>query len=92
MVTHNLQFYSFDIEKLKMERARQGKSMRQIAELTMLDIKTIVRIENYKVNSRIQTIGKIANALGKDVEDFINKNTVDADAVRVLKGGEDHDR
>jgi len=63
--------YKFDIQKLKMERARQGKSMHQVAELAMLDIKTIVRIEKCRVIPRIQTVGKIANALGKDIEEFI---------------------
>lgn len=61
----------YDLEKLKLERARQGKSIRQVAELAMLDVKTIVRIEKHRVTPRIQTIGKIANALGRDVEEFI---------------------
>lgn len=67
--------HEFDIEKLQIERARQGKSIVELSRLTGLNIKTIIRIEKNKVVPRSQTVGKIAKALGKDVEDFILKKS-----------------
>jgi putative transcriptional regulator len=58
-------------EKLKLERARQGKGIGEVAELAGLDPKTISRIEKGRVIPRPQTIGKIAKALGKNYEDFL---------------------
>jgi len=62
--------YAIDFEKLKLERVRQGKSIKQVAELAQLDVKTIIRIEKRRVIRRDHTVGKIAKALNKDVEDF----------------------
>lgn len=64
----------FDTEKIRLERARQGKSISQLAEESRLNMKTIIRIEKNKVNPRIQTIGKIAKALGKDIKEFIHED------------------
>lgn len=70
-MVHKSLVYTFDFEKLKRERARQGKSIRQLAEMACLDIKTIVRIEKGSVDPRWQTMGKIAKALEKDIEEFM---------------------
>lgn len=77
MISHSSTIYTYDIEKLKMERARQGKSIRQLAEMAVLDPKTIIRIEKKMVKPRIQTIGRIAQALDKDIADFIKEDKVE---------------
>ncbi|WP_422448982.1 helix-turn-helix domain-containing protein [Thermoanaerobacterium sp. DL9XJH110] len=61
----------YDLSRIKLERARQGKSIVQLAEEANLSPKTVMRIEHNKVIPRPQTIGKIAAALGKDIEGFI---------------------
>ncbi|ADQ05543.1 helix-turn-helix domain protein [Caldicellulosiruptor owensensis OL] len=63
--------YRYDFNKIRLERARQGKSIAQLAEEANLSPKTLIRIEHNKVIPRPQTVGKIAAALGKDIEDFI---------------------
>ena len=62
---------NYDTAKIKLERARQGKSIVQLAEEATLSPKTVIRIEHNKVIPRPQTVGKIAAALGKDIEEFI---------------------
>lgn len=76
--------YTIDYEKFMLERAKQGKSIRELAEQAQLDIKTVIRIEKQKVVPRPQTVGKIAKALGKDLEYFLQplNNKV---------GGEEHE-
>jgi len=62
---------NYDTAKIKLERARQGKSIVKLAKEADLSPKTIIRIEQNKVIPRLQTVGKIAAALGKDIEEFI---------------------
>lgn len=62
---------NYDTAKIKLERARQGQSIVQLAEEANLSPKTVIRIEHNKVIPRPQTVGKIAAALGKDIEEFI---------------------
>lgn len=66
--------YECDSKKIRLERARHGLSIVELAKEANLSPKTIIRIEQNKVIPRLQTIGKIATALGKDIEDFITKN------------------
>jgi len=70
----NQESYRYDFKKIRLERVRQGKSIVQLAEEANLSPKTVMRIEHSKVIPRPQTVGKIAAALGKDIEDFIIKN------------------
>lgn len=63
--------YKYDLNKIRLERARQGKSIAQLAEEANLSSKTLIRIEHNKVIPRPQTVGKIAAALGKDIEEFL---------------------
>jgi len=67
----NQKSYRYDFKKIRLERGRQGKSIVQLAEEANLSPKTVMRIEHNKVIPRPQTIGKIAAALGKDIEEFI---------------------
>lgn len=66
-----VELYNIDYNKFKLERARQGRSIEEVAQLAGLDPKTISRIEKRRVIPRPQTIGKIARALGKNYEDFL---------------------
>lgn len=67
----NQESYRYDFKKIRLERVRQGKSIVQLAEEANLSPKTVIRIEHNKVIPRPQTIGKIAAALGKDIEEFM---------------------
>lgn len=69
--------YKYDFKKIKLERARNGLSIVQLAKEANLSPKTIMKIEQNKVIPRLQTVGKIAAALGKDIEEFIIKNEWD---------------
>ncbi|WES33307.1 helix-turn-helix transcriptional regulator [Ruminiclostridium papyrosolvens DSM 2782] len=77
--------YLYDGERISVERARRGISMRQLAEQAKLDVKTIARIEQNQVRPRPQTVGRIAAVLGMDIIDFIiytcsrNENTSNQD-------------
>lgn len=59
-----------DVDKIILERANQGLTMSELAEKSGLNLKTVSRLENGQVNTSITTIGKIAKALGKRIEDF----------------------
>lgn len=67
----NQESYRYDFKKIRLERVRQGKSIVQLAEEANLNPKTVIRIEHNKVIPRPQTVGKIAAALGKDIEEFM---------------------
>lgn len=61
-----------DIKKLTLERANQGLSQTELALKAGLSKNVIYNMENGFATPRIHTIGKIARALGKRVEDFVN--------------------
>lgn len=61
---------SIDIGKIRLERANQGLSISELAKITGINKYTISRLENNKTMPRLDTIGKIAKALGKTIEDF----------------------
>lgn len=64
--------YQYDLDKLKMERIRQGMSMREMADKSGLDIKTIMRVEKKQVTPLPQTVSKMIRVLGMELEDFIS--------------------
>ncbi len=59
-----------DVEKLMLERANQGLTAGELAEKAGLGRQTVSRIEKGEAEPRLQTVGKIAKALGRRVEDF----------------------
>ncbi len=61
-----------DIHKLMLERANQGLSASELAVKAGLGRQTVSRIEKGEAEPRIATIGKLAKALGKKVEDFVS--------------------
>ncbi|MBU5254997.1 helix-turn-helix transcriptional regulator [Tissierella praeacuta] len=60
-----------DINKIKLERANQGLTMGELAEKSGLNLKTISKLENGSDSLRLVTVGKVAKALGKRIEDFV---------------------
>ncbi len=60
-----------DTKKLKLERANQGLTYEKLAKMSGIKDDTISRIERGATKPRVDTIGKIAKALGKKIEDFI---------------------
>lgn len=59
--------------RLKIERARAGLTVDDLAKRSKVDGQTISRIEKGVTEPRISTIGKIANALKIDVEELIGE-------------------
>lgn len=60
-----------DIQKIIIERANQGLTRRDLSKLSDVREVTIARMEKGNKTPRLDTIGKIAKALGKGVEDFV---------------------
>ncbi|WP_425447732.1 helix-turn-helix domain-containing protein [Dethiothermospora halolimnae] len=60
----------FDVDKIKIERAKQCLTLKQLAKKSKLNRDTLSRIENNRTNPRLITIAKIAKALGKELEHF----------------------
>lgn len=61
-----------DVRKIALERANQGLSPRELALKAGIGKSVIYNMEKGVTTPRIHTIGKIARALGKRVEDFVN--------------------
>jgi len=60
-----------DLEKITLERANQGLSAHELSLKAGLSKNVVSNMERGYVKPRLHTIGKIVNALGKKVEDFI---------------------
>jgi len=59
-------------DNLKKLRAKKGLSLEKIARLADLSLNTIVKVENgVNKNPTIETLTKIAKALGVGVDDLI---------------------
>lgn len=59
-----------DIKKIVIERINQGLSATELAKRAGLGKNTITNLEKQIVIPRLHTLGKIAKALGKSIEDF----------------------
>lgn len=62
--------FEIDVSKFVIERANQGLSLEELSEKSGVGRSTISRIERGEVKARINTVAKIAKALGKTVQDF----------------------
>ena len=60
-------------KKVMLARANAGLTLNELSEKCGIARNTISRIEKEKVQARISTLGKIARALGKPVEYFLEK-------------------
>lgn len=60
--------------KLKLERARAGLTVDDLAKKSNVGRQTISRIEKGTSEPRISTLGKIAKSLEIDVEELIDEN------------------
>ena len=61
-------------ENLKRIRAEKGYSLEKVARLSELSLNTVVKIENgANKNPTIDTLSRIAIALGVGVDDLIQK-------------------
>ena len=72
-VVVNIKAIKIDTQKILYERVNRGMSARELASKAGISKNVITNIERGYVVPRLQTVGKIANALGKKVEDFILK-------------------
>lgn len=61
----------YDGEKIKLERGRSGMSRAELAQAADIHFKTIEKIEQNKVTPHIQTLGRIAKALNRELEYFL---------------------
>lgn len=66
-----LEISKIDINKIALERINQGLSTVQLSKKAGLSKNVVSNIENGYVIPRLHTLGKIVNALGKKIEDFI---------------------
>lgn len=57
-------------EKIAIERANQGLTIAELAIKAGVHRYTVSRIERGDFKPRLDTVGKIAKALGKTIEDF----------------------
>ncbi|WIF95020.1 helix-turn-helix domain-containing protein [Caminicella sporogenes] len=62
-----------DVEKIALERAIQGLTVRELSKKSGVGASTISKLELRKSKPRLTTVAKIAKGLGKNVEDFIKK-------------------
>ncbi|MDF9412959.1 XRE family transcriptional regulator [Brevibacillus laterosporus] len=60
-----------DIKKIAVERINQGISSSELSKKAGLGKNTVNNIEKRIVTPRSHTLGKIAKALGKKIEDFM---------------------
>lgn len=66
--------------KLKKARICKGYTQESLAELSGVNIKSIAAYEqspNKLTNASISTVMKLCYSLGVDVEDIINKETIE---------------
>lgn len=61
----------YDVRKIVLERANQGLSPKELAKKAGLSKNVVYNMERGTTTPKIHTVGKIARALGKRVEDFI---------------------
>jgi transcriptional regulator with XRE-family HTH domain len=66
--------YQLDSDKLLYEIANKGLTVKEVAEKAGVGRKTLHEIVHGSKRPRLSTIGKVANAIGKKVQDF-NKVT-----------------
>jgi len=60
-----------NLEKITLERANQGLSAHELSLKAGLSKNVVSNVERGYVKPRLHTVGKIVNALGKRLEDFI---------------------
>ncbi|WP_342550444.1 helix-turn-helix transcriptional regulator [Lysinibacillus sp. FSL M8-0216] len=60
-----------NLEKIILERANQGLSAHELSLKAGLSKNVVSNMERGYVVPRLHTVGKIVNALGKRIEDFI---------------------
>jgi transcriptional regulator with XRE-family HTH domain len=68
-----MQCIKYDADKIRLERGRCGLSRSELAKLADIHFKTIERIEQNKVIPHIQTLGRIAKALNRELEYFLQQ-------------------
>lgn len=55
------------LAKLKLARVREGRSLREIAEMAGIDRGNLSKLENNVENVEINTLARVADALGYDL-------------------------
>lgn len=68
--------------KLKKARISKGYTQESLAELSSVNIKSIAAYEQNPAklsSASINTVMKLCDALGVDIEDIINKETINLD-------------
>lgn len=60
-----------DVKKIIYERANQCMTLKSLSKKSGVMLATLQRMEKGERAPRLDTVGKIAKALGKGVEDFV---------------------
>lgn len=63
--------HKVNVEKITLERANQGLSAYELSLKAGLSKNVVSNMERGYVVPRLHTVGKIVNALGKRLEEFI---------------------
>lgn len=64
---------NINIKRISLERANRGLSIIELSKKSGVHRQTISRIEKGMLKPRLDTVGKIAKALDKSVEYFLEK-------------------
>ncbi|MCW3128201.1 MAG: Helix-turn-helix domain [Bacteroidetes bacterium] len=57
--------------KIKSARNAKGLYLRDLGAICKLDFRNICQLENGKQDVKLSTLKRLADALGKDVKDFL---------------------
>ncbi len=63
--------YQINTMKIALDRAKQGLSIQELSNKSEVGRSTISRIELGEGKHRLDTIGRIARALGRQLEDYL---------------------
>lgn len=59
-------------DAIKRARGSSGLTQRQVAELADIDVRTVLNIENYKGNPKLEVLYPLIRELGIDAREIFN--------------------
>ena len=73
-------------DAIKRARGRLGLTQRQVAEMAEIDVRTVLNIENYKGNPKMQVLYSLIRAMNMDAREVFNPEMqLDSPALRQLR-------
>ena len=62
-------------DAVKRARGKIGLTQNEVADLANVDVRTVLNIENYKGNPKMEVLYPLVRALKIDARDFQSRNT-----------------